>query len=92
MYIYVYIRKNCKYYHRCKRGYSWNSSTWIYENSKYLKGNADTSVIECDEFISVMNIVSTKMITKNCYSEKVRDCYILSIICYYQYAKQKGLH
>ena len=49
-------------------------------------------MIECDEFVSVMNIVSTKMITKNCYSEKVRDCYILSIICYYQYAKQKGLH
>ena len=46
-----------------------------------------------------MDIVSTKMtntiatnVTKNCYDEKVRDCYILSTISYYQYAKQKGLH
>ena len=46
-----------------------------------------------------MDIVSTKMtntiatnVTKNCYNEKVRDCYILSTIYYYQYAKQKGLH
>ena len=33
----------------------------ICENSKYLKSNADTLLIECDEIISVMNIVSAKM-------------------------------
>ena len=34
-----------------------NSSTCICENSKYLKTVADISVIECDEIISVMDIV-----------------------------------
>ena len=39
----------------------WNPSTCICENSKYLKGVADTSVTECDEIIIVMDILSTKM-------------------------------
>ena len=45
-------------------------------------------MIECDETITVMNIVSTKMTNTiatnftstasiNCQSKKVRDCYIL---------------
>ena len=50
----------CKNYHKCKKDYSWNPSTCICENSKYLKSIADTSVIACDETISVMNIVSKK--------------------------------
>ena len=33
----------------------------ICENSKYLKSIADTLLIECDEIISVMDIVSAKM-------------------------------
>ena len=44
-------------------------------------------MIECDEIISVMDIVSTKMtntiaanVTKNCHSKKVRYCYILYIV------------
>ena len=52
---------------------------------------SDTSVIEWDEIISVMDIVSTKMtntIAKNvtstasinCHSKKVRDCYILHTV------------
>ena len=47
-------------YHKCKIDYSWNPSTCICENSKYLKGITDTSVIMYDEVISVMDIVSTK--------------------------------
>ena len=50
----------------------------IFENSKYLKSIADTSVIACDEIVSVMDIVSTKMtntiatnVTKNWHSKKV---------------------
>ena len=31
-----------------KKYYSWNPSTFIYENGQYLKGVADTSVIVCD--------------------------------------------
>ena len=51
----------CKSYRKCKNNYSWNPSTCICKNSKYLKSFADTSVIMCDEIISVMDIVSTKM-------------------------------
>ena len=56
----------------------------ICKNNKYLKSIADTSVIECDEVISVMDIVSTKKantiatnLSINCYNEKIRGCYIL---------------
>ena len=80
----------CKKYCACKKDYSWNPSKCICENSKYLKYIAGTSVIECDEIISFIDIVSTKMtntIVKNvrstwsinCHSKKVRykiDCYI----------------
>ena len=56
--------------------------------SKYLKSIADTSVIECDELITVMDIVSAKKTNAigtnvmstasiNCHRKKVRDCYIL---------------
>ena len=43
-----------------QKDYNWNPSTCICENSKYLKSIADTSVIECDEIITAMGIVSTK--------------------------------
>ena len=39
----------CKNYCKCKKGHSWNPSTCICENSKYLKSIADTSVTECAE-------------------------------------------
>ena len=84
-----------KKYHKCKKDYSWNPSTCIYENSKYLKGIADTSVIECDEIITVMDIVSTKSkntittnntstASMNCHSKNVRYCYVITILfrCY----------
>ena len=41
----------CKNYHKCKKDYSCNPNTCIYENSKYLKSIADTSVIAYDEII-----------------------------------------
>ena len=33
---------------------------WTFENSKYLKSIADTSVIMCDKIIYVMDILSRK--------------------------------
>ena len=60
--------KTCHYeyknYCERKKDYSWNPSISIYENSKYLKSIADTSVIACDEIVVVMDILSTK-ITNN---------------------------
>ena len=79
----------CKNYRKCKKDYSWNPSTCICENSKYLKSASDTSVTECDEIIIVMNNVSTKKTiatnvmstaSVNCHSIKVRDCYILHTV------------
>ena len=77
----------CKNYQKCKKDYSWNPNTSISENSKHLKSIADTSIIEWDEIITAMDILSTKMtntlanVTSTAsihyYSKKVRDCYIL---------------
>ena len=39
----------CRNYRKYKKGYSWNPSICICENSKYLKSIADTSVTEYDE-------------------------------------------
>ena len=53
------------------------------ENSKYLKC---TSATECDEIISVIDIVSTKKTNApstpsiNCHSIKVKDCYIFHTV------------
>ena len=73
-----------------KKDYSWNLSTYICENSKYLKSIADTLVIACDEIISAMDIISTSVTntigaTVSIYSDdkKVRfkvDCYILHTV------------
>ena len=74
--------------HEKKNNYSWNPSTCICENSKYLKIIADTSVTEYDEIRFVMDIVPTKKANTiatnvtntapiNCHSKKVRNCYIL---------------
>ena len=81
----------CKNHRTCKKDYSWNPSTCICENSKYLRSIGYTSVIKCDEIKSVMDAVSTKMTntiatnitstaSKNCHSKKVRDCYILHTV------------
>ena len=84
------------------------------KNSKYLKGVVDTSMTECDEIVIGIDNLSTKRthaiatnltctVSVSCYSEKVRDCYILhtvllaiillviiTIICY-RCAKQKDI-
>ena len=74
----------CENYQKYKKDYSWNPSICTCEDSKYLKSIANTSVTECDEIISVMDIGSTKMTnttatngTKNFQCKKVRHCYIL---------------
>ena len=53
-------QSECKSYRKCKKDYRWNPSTCIYENRKYLRSIAYTSVTECDEIIVIMDIVSTK--------------------------------
>ena len=80
----------CKNYRRCKKDYSWNPSTCICENGKYLKSIADTSVVTCYEIISVMDAVSRKTtnsiatnVSVNFDDKKVRyniDCYILHTV------------
>ena len=68
---------------QCNKYYSWYSSIYICENSKYLKS---TSVTECDKIISAMDIVSTKKtnVTSttsiNCHGIKVKDFYILHTV------------
>ena len=52
---------NVKIIVHASKNYVRNPSTCICENSGYLKSIADNSVIACDEIISVMDIVSTKM-------------------------------
>ena len=43
-----------------EKDYSWNPSTCICENSKYLKSIVVTSVTECDKIVIVMDNVLTK--------------------------------
>ena len=58
---------------------------------KYLEGIAGSSMIECDEIITVMDIISikktytieanvTSTASINCHNKKVRDCYILQTV------------
>ena len=77
-----YITCQCQ----CRNCHSWNPTTCICENSIYLRSIADTSVIECDEIASAMDIASTKMtntmaahVSINCHNKKVKyeiDCNI----------------
>ena len=53
-------RCECKNHRTRKKDSSQNPSTCICEKSKYLKSIADTSVIECDEVINVLDNASTK--------------------------------
>ena len=73
-----------KIYHKWKKDYSWNPSTCIYEKSKSLKSIVDNSVIECDEIITVVDILSiekTNTIAANVTSTASINCY----------SKKKGL-
>ena len=75
-----HVNVNIKIIVGAKKDYSWNPSTCICVNSKYLK---ITSVTEGDEIIPVMDIVSRKKTNAtsspsiNCHTIKVKDCYIL---------------
>ena len=56
--------KTCNSHHNyrsCKKDYSWNPSTCICKIDKYIQTNADNSIITCDEIISGMDILSTRM-------------------------------
>ena len=74
-----------------QKDYSWNPSTCICENSKYLKSIADTSVIGCDKIITVLDTMLTEMtnitvtyVTNtaliNFHIKKVRNYYILHTV------------
>ena len=75
-----------KLLHMQKRLQLESQHIYLYENDKYLKSIPDTSVIACNEIISVMDIASTKMtntmatnVSINLDGKKVRykvDCYI----------------
>ena len=63
----------------------------FFENRKYLKSVADTSVAKCDEIVIVKNNLSTKKANTiatnfmstasiNCHSKKVTDYYILHTV------------
>ena len=54
------MTKHVKIIASAKKDNSWNPSLYICENMKYLKGVADTSVIECDEIVLVMGVLSRK--------------------------------
>ena len=59
----------CKNYRTCKK-IILGILAYIVVDDKYLKSIADPSVVTCDEIISVMDIVSTKMtnnITTNAF-------------------------
>ena len=47
----------CKKYGTCKKGNSWNLSTCICKNNRYLKSIVDDSVIVCNEIINVIDSV-----------------------------------
>ena len=55
-----HVNMNVKNYRACKWHYSWNPSTCICANSKYLKSKVDDSKILCDEIIYLKCILSTK--------------------------------
>ena len=65
-------------YRKCKKDYSWYPTTYICENSKYLKSIAYDSKTVCEETMNATNSVST-----NFYSKKARDnIAILSAWCF----------
>ena len=78
-------QRKCKIHRKCKSNYIWNPSTFICENSNYLKSIGHVSVSECAETIFAVDIVPIKkknnITTKkanltpstNCHRKKVRD-------------------
>ena len=93
----------CKYCCACKKDYSWNPSTCICENGKFLKSIANNSIIACDEIINAADSVST-IVTKTILTNMTNTIstnaastasinsddkiFIIAIICYH-YAKYR---
>ena len=50
-----------KKYRLCRKDYSWNPGTSIRDNSWYLNGTVDESVIVSDEIVNVTDIGSTNL-------------------------------
>ena len=73
----------CKNYQMCKENFSWNPSTCICKNGKYLGSSNDNSVIRCGKIISAVGNVSATVsstVSTNFCNKKVRykmDFYIL---------------
>ena len=89
----------CKNLHMREKDYSWNRSICIFENSKYLKSVADTSVTECNKIVIVIDNLLTKKECNNSYNNSynlhtvllpIILLLIITIICYH-YAEQKGI-
>ena len=78
---------------RARKYYSWNSSTCICENGKYLKSIVDNSKVVYDQSIYVIYIVPTNVtstVSIHSVDKKARykfDCHVLSAIICYHYAK-----
>ena len=60
--IMILVNASAKSIVSAKKDYSWNRSTCICENGKYLKSVAHTLLIVCDEMLYVMDIVSTNVL------------------------------
>ena len=68
----------CKNYHKCDKDCSWNRTTCICENSKYLKSISDTSVTDFDEIVVVWNKNVWYEMENNEFKKariKIRTCY-----------------
>ena len=50
-----------KKYRLCRKDYNWNPSTSIRDNSWYLNGTVDESVIVSDEIVNVTDIGPTNL-------------------------------
>ena len=86
-----------------QKDYSWNLSTCICENGKFLKSIANTSIIVCDEITNAVDSVST-IVTKTILTNMTNTIstnaastvsinsddkiFIIAIICYL-YAKYR---
>ena len=69
-----------KNYQTCYENYSWNPTTCICENGKYLRSIADDLVITCDETINATDSVSTN-VTSNVSTNFCKiTCYILHTV------------
>ena len=85
----------CKNYHNYRKDYSWNPGKCFCENGKYSKSIVDHSTIVCNDFIFIIYIVPTNVLT-NSDDKKVYTVllviillFIIVIICYH-YAKYRS--